>query len=210
MNTRNKMNFIKTEIPEVIIVEPKVFKDDRGYFFESYNEQEFINNGITNKFVQDNQSKSSYGVVRGLHCQLGEFAQAKLVRVLEGKVIDVAVDFRKDSPTYLKHVAVELSAENNRQLFIPRGFLHGFAVLSETAVFAYKCDNLYCKESEFGILFNDKDLNINWGVEEDKFIISEKDKLHPSISEFKSDAFTKKFEERLQELTKLFEEQNNK
>ena len=136
------MNFIKTAIDGVFIVEPRVFKDERGYFFESYNEQEFIANGIPNRFVQDNQSKSSYGVVRGLHCQLGEHAQAKLVRVLEGKVLDVAVDFRRDSPTFLKHVAVELSVENNRQLFIPRGFLHGFSVLSETAVFAYKCDNL--------------------------------------------------------------------
>lgn len=136
------MNFIKTAIDGVVIVEPRIFKDDRGYFFESYNEQEFISNGITNRFVQDNQSKSSYGVVRGLHCQLGEHAQAKLVRVLAGKVLDVAVDFRKDSPTFLQYVAVELSAENNRQLFIPRGFLHGFSVLSETAVFAYKCDNL--------------------------------------------------------------------
>ena len=132
------MNFIKTEIEGVVIVEPRVFEDDRGYFFESYNEAEFVANGITNKFVQDNQSKSSYGVIRGLHCQLGEHAQAKLVRVLEGKVLDVAVDIRKGSPTFGKHVAVELSAENKRQLFIPRGFLHGFSVLSETAVFAYK------------------------------------------------------------------------
>ena len=201
-----KFKFTDTGIEGMFLVEPTVFEDNRGYFMETYNENDFKDAGHDLTFVQDNQSKSSYGVVRGLHCQLGEFAQAKLVRVLEGKVIDVAVDFRKDSPTYLKHVAVELSAENNRQLFIPRGFLHGFAVLSETAVFAYKCDNLYCKESEFGILFNDKDLNINWGVEEDKFIISEKDKLHPSISEFESEEFCKKFEERLQELTKLFEE----
>ena len=170
------MNFIKTSLEGVVIVEPRLFKDDRGYFFESYNEQEFIANGITNRFVQDNQSKSSYGVVRGLHCQLGEHAQAKLVRVLEDTVLDVAVDFRKDSPTFLKHVAVELSAQNNRQLFIPRGFLHGFSVLSETAVFAYKCDNLYCKESEFGIRFDDPTIGVDWQVPADKILVSDKDR----------------------------------
>ena len=147
------MKFIKTDIDGVVIIEPKVFEDNRGYFFESYNETEFNNNGITAKFVQDNQSKSSYGVIRGLHCQLGEHAQAKLVRVLKGKVLDVAVDARKNSSTYGKHVAVELSDENKRQLFIPRGFLHGFSVLSEEAVFAYKCDNTYCKEAELFLLF---------------------------------------------------------
>lgn len=170
------MNFIKTSLEGVVIVEPRLFKDDRGYFFESYNEQEFIANGITNRFVQDNQSKSSYGVVRGLHCQLGEHAQAKLVRVLEGTVLDVAVDFRKDSPTFLKHVAVELCAQNNRQLFIPRGFLHGFSVLSETAVFAYKCDNIYCKESEFGIRFDDPTIGVDWQVPADKILVSDKDR----------------------------------
>ena len=177
------MNFIKTAIDDVVIVEPRIFKDDRGYFFESYNEQEFISNGITNRFVQDNQSKSSYGVVRGLHCQLGEHAQAKLVRVLEGKVLDVAVDFRKDSPTFLQHVAVELSAENNRQLFIPRGFLHGFSVLSETAVFAYKCDNLYCKESEFGIRFDDPTIGVDWQVPADKILVSDKDRMHKEVKD---------------------------
>ncbi len=177
------MNFIKTAIDGVVIVEPRIFKDDRGYFFESYNEQEFISNGITNRFVQDNQSKSSYGVVRGLHCQLGEHAQAKLVRVLEGKVLDVAVDFRKDSPTFLQHVAVELSAENNRQLFIPRGFLHGFSVLSETAVFAYKCDNLYCKESEFGIRFDDPTIGVDWQVPADKILVSDKDRMHKEVKD---------------------------
>ena len=171
------MNFLKTKLDGVIIVEPKVFKDDRGYFFESYNESEFIKNGITNRFVQDNQSKSSYGVVRGLHCQLGEHAQAKLVRCLYGTVLDVAVDFRRNSPTFGQYVSVELSDENKRQLFIPRGFLHGFSVLSDTAVFAYKCDNLYCKESEFGIRYDDPDINVNWHVPADKIIISEKDKL---------------------------------
>ena len=172
-----KMNFIKTELPGVIIVEPKIFRDDRGYFFESYNEAEFVKNGITNRFVQDNQSKSSYGVVRGLHCQTGNHAQAKLVRVLYGTVLDVAVDFRKNSPTFGKHVAVELSDENKRQLFIPRGFLHGFSVLSDKAVFAYKCDNLYHKESEFSIRFDDPDINIDWRIPADKIITSEKDRI---------------------------------
>ncbi len=171
------MNFIKTNIDGVIIVEPRVFEDARGYFFESYNEDEFVKNGITNKFVQDNQSKSSFGVIRGLHCQLGEHAQAKLVRVLEGKVLDVAVDVRRNSPTFGKHVAVELSAENKRQLFIPRGFLHGFSVLSDTAVFAYKCDNLYCKDSEFGIRYDDPEIGIDWKIPLDKVITSEKDNL---------------------------------
>ena len=171
------MNFIKTDIDGVVIVEPRVFEDNRGYFFESYNEAEFNNNGITARFVQDNQSKSSYGVVRGLHCQLGKHAQAKLVRVLKGKVLDVAVDARKNSPTYGKHVAVELSEENKRQLFIPRGFLHGFSVLSEEAVFAYKCDNLYCKEAEFGIRYDDEDIGVDWKVPADKVITSEKDRL---------------------------------
>ncbi len=171
------MNFIKTKLDGVVIVEPKVFEDARGYFFESYNEAEFIQNGIPNHFVQDNQSKSSYGVIRGLHCQLGEHAQAKLVRVLSGKVLDVAVDIRKNSPTFGQHVAVELSAENKRQLFIPRGFLHGFSVLSEEAVFAYKCDNLYCKESEFGIRYDDAEIGIDWQIPADKVITSEKDRL---------------------------------
>ncbi len=177
------MNFIKTEIDGVIIVEPRVFSDDRGYFFESYNEAEFIKNGITNKFVQDNQSKSSYGVIRGLHCQLGEHAQAKLVRVLQGTVLDVAVDIRPGSPTFGRHVAVELSAENNRQLFIPRGFLHGFSVLSETAIFAYKCDNLYNKESEFGVRFDDKKIGVDWRIPLDKVIVSEKDKIAKGLED---------------------------
>ena len=170
------MNFIKTEIEGVYIIEPKIFEDSRGYFFESYNEAEFIKNGIPNHFVQDNQSKSGYGVIRGLHCQLGEHSQAKLVRVLKGKVLDVAVDIRKGSPTFGKHVAVELSSENQRQLFIPRGFLHGFSVLSEEAIFAYKCDNLYCKESEFGVAYNDPEVGVDWKVPQDKIITSEKDR----------------------------------
>lgn len=174
---RKDMNFIKTEIDGVVIVEPRVFEDNRGYFFESYNEAEFVKNGITNHFVQDNQSKSGYGVIRGLHCQLGEHAQAKLVRVLKGKVLDVAVDARKNSPTFGKYVAVELSEENKRQLFIPRGFLHGFSVLSEEAIFAYKCDNTYCKEAEFGIRYDDEDIGVDWKIPADKIITSEKDRL---------------------------------
>ena len=170
------MNFIRTEIPDVIIVEPRVFSDNRGYFFESYNQAEFIKNGIPNIFIQDNQSKSSYGVVRGLHCQLGESAQAKLVRVLSGTVLDVAVDIRRDSATFGKYVAVELSDKNKRQLFIPRGFLHGFSVLSDTAVFAYKCDNLYNPSSEFGVRFDDADIGVDWRIPLDKIIVSDKDK----------------------------------
>ena len=177
------MNFIKTEIDGVVIIEPRIFEDERGYFFESYNEAEFLKNGIDAKFVQDNQSKSSYGVVRGLHCQTGEHAQAKLVRVLEGKVLDVAVDVRPNSKTFGKHVAVELSAENKRQLFIPRGFLHGFSVLSETAVFAYKVDNLYCKESEFGIRYDDPEIGIDWKVPADKIITSDKDRIAKGLKD---------------------------
>ena len=169
------MNFIKTSIAGVIICEPKVFADERGYFFESYNQQEFVANGIDNKFVQDNQSQSTYGVVRGLHCQTGMHAQAKLVRVLSGRVLDVAVDIRKNSPTFGQHITVELNDSNNRQLFIPRGFLHGFSVLSETAVFAYKCDNTYCKEAEFGIRYDDVNLSIDWGIPASEIIVSDKD-----------------------------------
>ncbi len=177
------MNFIKTIIDGLVIIEPKIFADDRGYFFESYNAKVFEENGISVNFVQDNQSKSSYGVIRGLHAQSGAHAQAKLVRVLEGKVLDVAVDIRENSKTYGQHVAVELSAENNRQLFIPRGFLHGFSVLSENAIFAYKCDNLYHKESEIGVKYNDKDLAIDWQIPHDKALVSEKDLV---LQEFKN------------------------
>ena len=171
------MNFIKTKIDGVIIVEPRVFTDSRGYFFESYNEKEFIENGITNRFVQDNQSKSSYGVIRGLHCQLGQHSQAKLVRVLSGKVLDVAVDIRRGSPTFGQHIAVELSDENMRQLFIPRDFLHGFSVLSDTAIFAYKVDNWYNKDSEFGIRYDDPEIGVDWKIPADKILTSEKDRL---------------------------------
>ena len=180
------MPFIQTKIKDVVIFEPRIFTDDRGYFFETYNEKLFCDNGITAKFVQDNQSKSSYGVIRGLHFQKGEHAQAKLVRVLQGSVLDVAVDLRAGSETYGKHVAVELSDVNNLQLFIPRGFAHGFSVLSRTAVFAYKCDNLYCKESEGGIDCSDPDLGIDWQIPAEDRILSEKDKLHPLFKDFKT------------------------
>lgn len=181
------MNFIKTKIEDVIIVEPRIFNDERGYFFESYNQKAFKEGGIDCNFVQDNQSKSSYGVIRGLHCQLGEHAQAKLVRVLQGKVLDVAVDIRRGSPTFGQHVAVELSDENQRQLFIPRGFLHGFSVLSETAVFSYKVDNFYCKESEFGIRYDAPEINIDWQIPQDKVITSEKDRIAHSLNDIPKD-----------------------
>ena len=177
------MNFIKTEIEGVYIIEPHIFRDARGYFFESYNAAEFARNGIDTVFVQDNQSQSSYGVIRGLHCQLGEHSQAKLVRVLQGRVLDVAVDIRPGSPTFGKHVAVELSAENQRQLFIPRHFLHGFSVLSETAVFAYKVDNLYCKESEFGIRYDDPEIGIDWKIPDEAVLTSEKDRIANSLKD---------------------------
>lgn len=180
------MPFISTKIKDVVIFEPRIFTDDRGYFFETYNEKLFNDNGITAKFVQDNQSKSSYGVIRGLHFQKGEHAQAKLVRVLQGSVLDVAVDLRAGSETYGKYVAVELSDVNNLQLFIPRGFAHGFSVLSRTAVFAYKCDNLYCKESEGGIDCSDPDLGIDWQIPAEDRVLSEKDKLHPLFKDFKT------------------------
>lgn len=177
------MPFIQTEIKGVVIFEPRIFTDARGYFFETYNENVFKEAGIDAKFVQDNQSKSSYGVIRGLHFQKGEHAQAKLVRVLQGTVLDVALDLREGSETFGKHVAVELSSENNRQLFIPRGFAHGFSVLSETAVFAYKCDNFYCKESEGGLNCADTDLRIDWRVPVESACISDKDKLLPRFKE---------------------------
>ncbi|MDD7313420.1 MAG: dTDP-4-dehydrorhamnose 3,5-epimerase [bacterium] len=178
------MNFIKTDIDGVYIIEPKIWPDARGYFFESYNKKIFDEAGLIYDFVQDNQSKSSYGTIRGLHFQKGEFSQAKLVRAIEGTVLDVAVDLRAGSKTFGKHVAVELSAENNRQLMIPRGFAHGFSVLSETAVFTYKCDNVYNKASEGGLMWNDKDIGIDWKIPADKVILSDKDRKHPSLKEF--------------------------
>lgn len=175
------MPIIKTEFPGLVIFEPTVFKDSRGYFFESYNESVFHAAGITDRFVQDNQSKSSFGVIRGLHYQLNPHAQTKLVRVLSGIILDVAVDIRTGSPTYGKAFSIELSAENNKQLLIPKGFAHGFSVLSETAEVMYKCDEFYYKESEAGIIYNDASLNIDWQIPADKSIISEKDQQQSSL-----------------------------
>lgn len=178
------MEVIKTEIEGVVIIEPKIFGDERGYFFESFNVAEFARKvGVNTVFVQDNESKSKYGVLRGLHFQKGEFAQSKLVRVVEGRVIDVAVDIRRGSPTFGKHVAVELSEDNKRQLFIPRGFAHGFAVLSEEAVFQYKCDNLYAPDHEGAIAWNDPKIGIDWQIRPEDAILSEKDKKHPTLDE---------------------------
>lgn len=177
------MNIIETEIEGLYIIEPRVFSDSRGYFFESYNKREFEKAGLQYNFIQDNQSKSSYGTIRGLHFQKGEFSQAKLVSVLLGKVLDVAVDLRKKSPTFGKYVSVELSGENKREFMIPRGFAHGFAVLSETANFSYKCDNLYNKEAEAGIRFDDPDLAIDWKIDLSKEILSEKDKELPCFKD---------------------------
>ena len=173
--------FTKTEIEGVYIIEPKVFGDNRGYFMETYNEQEFKNNGLDYNFVQDNQSKSKKGVLRGLHFQKTH-PQAKLVRVLEGEVFDVAVDLRKGSKTYGKWVGVILSEENKKQFMIPRGFAHGFVVLSETAVFAYKCDDFYHPEDEAGIMWNDPDINIEWPYK-GELLLSEKDKVHPLLKD---------------------------
>lgn len=175
------MPFIETPIQDLMVFEPAVFGDDRGYFFESYNKEKFTEAGITTEFVQDNESKSVFGVLRGLHYQTGEHAQAKLVRVVEGEVLDVAVDIREGSVTYGQWYSVRLSAENKRQLFVPRGFAHGFVVLSETAIFCYKCDNLYNKASEGGILFDDPTLNIDWEIDTKDVKLSEKDKVNPTF-----------------------------
>ena len=171
------MQATETILQGCFVLEPKVFEDERGYFFESYNEAKLSEIlGYSPNFVQDNESKSSYGVVRGLHQQTGDFAQAKLVRVVEGTVLDVAVDVRPNSSTYGQYVAIELSAENKKQLFIPRGFLHGFVVLSEKAIFSYKCDNVYNKESEDGVYPLDETLSIDWKIAESEMILSDKDK----------------------------------
>lgn len=181
------MEIIKTEIEGVYIVEPRVFKDSRGYFFESYSKRELDDKlGYEVNFVQDNESKSCYGVMRGLHFQRPPFCQAKLVRCTYGKVLDVAVDLRVGSPTYGKHVAVELSEENHRALFIPHGFAHGFAVLSPVAVFQYKCDNYYHPESEGGISILDPTLGIDWQIDADKAILSDKDLHNPLLKDFDS------------------------
>jgi dTDP-4-dehydrorhamnose 3,5-epimerase len=169
------MPFLTTDIPDLLIFEPVVYKDNRGYFFESYNEQTFFREGVTNHFVQDNQSYSTYGVIRGLHYQLDPHAQSKLVRVLQGRILDVAVDLRRSSPTYGKWIAVELSADNKRQLMLPRGFAHGFSVLSETAEVSYKCDGLYHKESEGGIRYDDPQLHIDWQIPAELAVVSAKD-----------------------------------
>lgn len=177
------MKIIDEKIKGLYVLEPDVFNDGRGYFFESYNRRVFNELGMDYDFVQDNQSFSTYGTVRGLHFQKGEHSQAKLVRVLSGHVRDVAVDLRAGSPTFGEHYAVDLTAENKLMFMIPRGFAHGFSVLSETAEFAYKCDNFYNKESEGGIFYNDADLSIDWGVEPDRAIISDKDRVLPSFKE---------------------------
>ncbi len=180
------MNFIKTDFPGLLICEPTVFEDSRGYFFESHNEHKFSAEGIEIKFVQDNQSKSSYGVIRGLHYQLAPKAQTKLIRVLSGIILDVVVDIRKGSPTFSQAFALELSAENKKQLLIPKGFAHGFSVLSETAEVMYKCDAYYHKESEGGIIYNDAGLNIDWQIPAEKAIISDKDMQHPALMNCKN------------------------
>ena len=177
------MNVIKTDIEGVVIIEPKVFGDDRGYFFESFSQPLFDKLVRLVKFVQDNESKSKYGVLRGLHFQRGEHAQSKLVRVVKGRVLDVAVDIRKGSPTFGKYVAVELSAENHRQLFIPRGFAHGFSVLSDEAISLYKCDNLYAPESEGAIIWNDPEIGIDWGLAAEDVVLSPKDMCHPMLKD---------------------------
>lgn len=180
------MNIIQASIPGVVIIEPRLFKDDRGYFFESFSEREFNTQVREVKFVQDNESMSSYGVMRGLHFQRPPYTQSKLVRCVKGAVLDVAVDIRKGSPTYGQHVAVELTEENHRQFFVPRGFAHGFAVLSETAIFQYKCDNFYHPEADGGISILDDSLGIDWHIPTDHAILSEKDTKHPLLKDFDS------------------------
>lgn len=180
------MNVIMTAIEGVVIIEPKVFKDTRGYFFESFSQREFEEKVRKINFVQDNESMSSYGVMRGLHFQRPPFTQSKLVRCVRGNVLDVAVDIRKGSSTYGQHVAVELSEENHRQLFVPRGFAHGFAVLSETAIFQYKCDNFYAPQAEGGISIKDDNLGIDWQIPTDKALLSEKDTLHEYLKDLES------------------------
>jgi len=177
------MKLIETGIKDLFIIEPKVFGDHRGYFLETYNQTTFKDLGLNYNFVQDNESFSKYGTLRGLHFQKGEFTQAKLVRVLQGKVLDVAVDLRPASPTYGKHFSVELSEENKRLFIVPRGFAHGFVVLSETALFSYKCDNFYAPAHEGGLAYNDPRLGIDWIVPSEKLILSEKDLKNPNLAE---------------------------
>ena len=184
------MEFQKTAFKDLIICTPKVFEDDRGYFFESYNSEAFEKfAGFSPSFVQDNQSKSSFGVLRGLHFQIGKHAQSKLVRVIEGEVLDVVVDLRKEEPTYGKSFTIKLSGINKKQLFVPKGMAHGFITLSETATFAYKCDNYYHKASESGLLYNDPILDINWILDEKDFILSKKDVANPLLADLKHISF---------------------
>jgi dTDP-4-dehydrorhamnose 3,5-epimerase len=183
------MPFIKTDFPGLVIFEPKIFGDERGYFFESYNHQSFINEGMNYNWVQDNQSSSVYGVIRGLHFQKGEFAQTKLVRCLSGAILDVVVDLRKQSPTYKKVFAVELNAHSKNALLVPRGFAHGFSVISTRAEVFYKCDAYYNKQSEGGLLYNDPSLNIDWQIPAGKEIVSEKDLVNPLFANLTEDSF---------------------
>jgi dTDP-4-dehydrorhamnose 3,5-epimerase len=180
------MPFIETGLPGLVVFEPRVFEDSRGFFFESYNANTFAAHGLNYHFVQDNQSRSVYGVIRGLHYQLPPHAQTKLVRSLHGTILDVAVDIRKGSPTYGKVYTIELSAENKKQLLVPKGFAHGFSVLTETAEIMYKCDTFYNKESEGGIIYNDAALQIDWKVPAGKAIVSDKDVVLPSIADCKN------------------------
>ena len=177
------IKIIKTSIPEVLVLEPQVFGDARGYFMESWSQRDFDAAVRPVKFVQDNESRSSYGVLRGLHFQKGACAQSKLVRVIEGRVLDVAVDIRKGSPSFGRYVKVELSGENHRQCFVPKGFAHGFVVLSPVAVFQYKCDFLYAPEAEAAIAWNDPSLGIDWGIPEADILLSEKDRHHPFLAD---------------------------
>lgn len=178
------MEIQETKIKDLLILKPRVFEDSRGYFFESFNLSKFKEKGLNYNFIQDNQAKSSYGVIRGLHLQTGDYAQAKLIRVLSGKILDVVVDVRKNSATYGKSYGIELSEENKLQFMIPRGFAHGYSVLSEKAVVLYKCDNIYMPSHESGIIYNDNTLNIDWKIPRDKEIISDKDKKLQSFRKF--------------------------
>jgi dTDP-4-dehydrorhamnose 3,5-epimerase len=180
------MSFSETGIPGLLVFEPKVFGDSRGYFFESYNEKNFTQRGIRENFVQDNESSSAYGVIRGLHYQASPYEQAKLMRVIEGRILDVVVDIRKGSPSYGKSYSIELTGENKKQLFIPVGFAHGFSVLSEKAVVLYKCSNFYNKESEGGIRYDDPQLSIDWKIPAAQAIVSDKDKILPLFADNKS------------------------
>ncbi|MBC7888935.1 MAG: dTDP-4-dehydrorhamnose 3,5-epimerase [Ferruginibacter sp.] len=175
------MAIIKTDFRDLLVFEPAVFEDSRGYFFESYNEKIFLTEGVDIKYVQDNQARSTYGVIRGLHFQLAPYAQTKLIRVLSGSILDVAVDIRKGSPTYGQVYTIELTAENKKQLLVPKGFAHGYSVLSETAEVMYKCDEFYNKQSEGGLLYNDPALAIDWRIPAADAVVAEKDLLHPGI-----------------------------